>query len=475
MKFNKDKISTKHFLSLKKRSNLLSNIIWLFSVIFIFFMWSLLLKNMNVISFDFVNKIVLELDNNYKDNNNEDINETKIPLEELDGKINILILWRWWGLHDAPELTDTIILSSINTVNKTVSLLSIPRDLYVEYDNWSKWKINEIYLNNWINSLIKKIKQVTNQRVDYYINIDFNWFTKIIDTIWWIEIEIPNNFVDDKYPDWNLGYKTLIFKKWKWLFDWDNALKYARSRHSTSDFDRSLRQQQLIKWVKDKLLSWYFLTSPTKIKDFYDIFIKYVKTNLGLKQILQISYLVSVWNDLDFLSFNLNDSCFYGTEVCEKWGFLYIPNRDLFWWISVLLLEWTDKARLNDYSIIHKYTDLIFNNTLIYKENHQINVFNSVKVNFLASSLWDKIKKYWFNIPTILSIWNTKKIYKKSLIYYNNIDKNSVTLKALKKLCNVEFIKVDNPVYSKDPKTKIEIIIWEDYIEEDNNNNKFYF
>ena len=215
--------------------------------------------------------------------------------------------------------------------------------------------------------------------------------------------------------------------------------------------------------------------SPTKIKDLYDIFIKYIYTDLKLKDIIKISYLLTISKDYKILSFNLNDSCFYWSEVCQKGWFLYIPNRDLFSWMSVLLLEWTDKSQLNNYNVIHKYSDLIFNYSDVFKENYKINVFNSLKVNLLAGSLANSIKKYWLNIPEKLSIWNIKNIREKSIIYYNNINENSVTIKALKNLCNVEFKKVDWPLYSNDSDTKIEIVIWKDYIDEVNEWKIFKF
>ncbi len=61
----------------------------------------------------------------------------------------ILLTGRGGGNHDAPNLTDTIILAGLNTKNHTISLLSIPRDLYVEYPNSVYGgRINMIYENN---------------------------------------------------------------------------------------------------------------------------------------------------------------------------------------------------------------------------------------------------------------------------------------------------------------------------------------
>jgi hypothetical protein len=319
--------------------------------------------------------------------------------------------------------------------------------------------------------LKKKISDITWEQIDYYANIDFDWFKEIIDTIWWIEITIPEYFVDNQYPDWNWWYKTLVFKKWTWIFDWENALKYSRSRHSTSDFDRSIRQQQVIRSIKDKLTGSYFLTSPLKIKELYNVFINHVSTDLTLSTIIKLAYhLNSTW-DFTILSSNLNDSCFYWSDTCEKWWFLYTPSREFFWWMSVLLIDWTDYNNLNDYSEIQDYTDIVFNYPEIFTENYEINIFNSLKINHLAWALSNDIVRYGFNVPAINSIWNTREIYSKSTIYYNNVDKNSVTLRLLKTFFNWEFKKVESPIYSKSS-ANFEIIIWEDYLW-DNNTFKF--
>lgn len=479
MTFKKNKI--------KKSSPVYLNIVGIISLILIFLLWFFLLKNISFFNFNEIITIQ-NIDNSWEKKNEVQIKNQKvkdyIKNKNSSKKINILIVWRWWWDHDAPNLTDTIILASIDTKKHIINILSIPRDLYVQYpskqkiytSSWyilkeNKWKINWLYAtysfkNNskkeWMKVLKNKITQITWEKIDYFINIDFNWFEKIIDTIWWIQITIPKQFVDNRYPDWNWWYRTLIFKKWTWLFDWENTLKYVRSRHSTSDFDRSIRQQQVIKAIKDKLIWSYFFKSPWKIKELYDVFTKYVYTDLKLSTLIKLSYTLNS-NDYKIISSNINDSCFYWSDTCSKWWFLYAPQRSLFWWMSVLLLNWTDKDDLNNYSKIQKYTNIVFNYPEIYKENYKINIFNSIKVNNLAWLLSNDIVRYGFNIPQYNSIWNTKKTYTKSVVYYNNIDKNSKTIELLKQFITAKFIQTDFPKYSKD-NAQIEIIIWEDYL-----------
>ena len=197
----------------------------------------------------------------------------------------------------------------------------------------------------------------------------------------------------------------------------------------------------------------------------YDIFNEYVATDINLQTLLKLSIFWKNAENLKMLSFNLNDSCFYWTENCEKWWFLYIPQRDLFDWASVLLANWTYKWNLNKYKQIQKFTDLIFNNKNIFIENYKINVFNSLNINFLASEMADNIKKYGFNVPNRNSIWNTNATYKKSAIYINNIDEDSDTVNALKRFFTWKIEKKDNTLYATEKDVKIEIIIWEDYNE----------
>lgn len=312
-------------------------------------------------------------------------------------------------------------------------------------------------------SFRKKIEEIVNQKIDYYINIDFNWFTALIDTIWWVELTIPEQFIDYQYPDWERWYKTIVFKKWTWLFDWENALKYARSRHSTSDFDRSLRQQQIIDAIRNKLTAWYFLNSPSKIKELYNVFTDYIYTDLKLQDVLKLAIKVKS-SELKLQSFNLNDSCFYWSENCVSWGFLYTPNREFFWWASILLPEWADVNNVSNYNEIHKYTNLIFNNSDLYTENYKINVFNSLSINYLASLVADELAKYWLNIPSENSIWNTKTLFTESIIYYNNIEEDSKIIQTLKDFFpNIKFEKSEWVKFTQELDVSIEIVIWEDY------------
>ncbi|MDD3646779.1 MAG: LCP family protein [Candidatus Gracilibacteria bacterium] len=476
--FKKKKINS------KTKNNIFIHIIGTFSIFLVFAIAFYTFKNIG--NFDFGNnKTGVDTNASFdfssffaglrgltSDTIEVDNTEVKNP---DDDKINILLIGKGGVGHEAPDLTDTLILASINKTYNTVSMLSIPRDLYVSYGNSSEGKINQIYAleksrtgdnQKGVRTLEDTISKITGETIDYYIAIDFKGFEEFIDAIGGVEINVPKTLVDNQFPDGNWGYRTLIIKKGTWLFDGETALKYARSRHSTSDFDRSLRQQQIIASIKDKLASGGFLSKLSKVKKFYEIFQKYVETDLGLVEIIDLYNEIGDYSKYEILSFNLNDSCFYGDPMCQKGGFLYVPERELFGGASVLLPSGAYKGDISNYDALSKFMDLIFNKPNLYLENTQINIFNATKLRGVAGDIAMELKRYGFNIPEKDSIGNARdKTYTGSIIYYSSDVEKTDTLLYLKNILGLESESRQQtlPLYSPDENTKLEIIVGEDY------------
>jgi hypothetical protein len=183
---------------------------------------------------------------------------------------------------------------------------------------------------------------------------------------------------------------------------------------------------------------------------------------------LDLAYSFRDIKDFSIISSNMNDSCFYWSSTCAKWWILYVPLRELYNWASVLLFYGSEKWDISNYELPKKYSHIIFNYPLVWKESLKINILNSLKINNLASALSNDIIRYGFNIT---SLWNTDTELEKTVIYYNNINKESETLQALKLFFDWEIIETEGPVYSKNW-ANIEIVIWRDYL---NSNNIFKF
>ncbi|MDD2487388.1 MAG: LCP family protein [Candidatus Gracilibacteria bacterium] len=393
-------------------------------------------------------------------------------------KINILLTGVGGGSHEGAELTDTIILASINTKKKMVTMLSLPRDLYVSYPAGGAGRINELYFRGLKNLspskamtyLEDKVSEITGEKIDYYANIDFDGFIKFVDLIDGIKVDVPEKLVDTEYPDSNWGYETFSIKKGLQKLNGTTALKYARSRHSTSDFDRSLRQQLVIKAIKDKLFKLEYIGNPVKLKSLFYAISSNIKTDLSLTDMISFALLAKSIPTENIYSFNLNTSCFDNINLCERGGFLYYGDRSAFGGASVVLPEGATASNLSRYGDINKFSNMIFNYPEVFKDKYEINIVNTTKVSGLANRFATELKKYGFNIPEKDSILSTKDKFEKTKInfLYDEVNKTGVSpdnksLEAISQFIFSEQIPSKKLTYSKNPGTKIEIVIGNDY------------
>lgn len=168
--------------------------------------------------------------------------QKEINLPKLDPNIvNALIIG-----HNA-KLTDTILLASINPNTQKISFVSIPRDLY-----YKGRKINELYSKYGVTELQRAVAEITGVYPEQYVIFNFDSFVDLVDILGGITIDVEKRLVDNAYPGPGNSYMKIVFEPGTYKMDGETALKYARSRKSTSDFDRAARQQQVIEAVKNK-------------------------------------------------------------------------------------------------------------------------------------------------------------------------------------------------------------------------------
>ena len=220
------------------------------------------------------------------------------PSEKLKGEgndqVNILLLGIGGERHSGGQLTDTIMIASLKPATHEAALLSIPRDLYVEVKGTSiKSKINAVKAigdntakKNGMELLKQTVEEVSGLHIDYYAQLDFQGFIKIIDSVDGIDVYLENDINDAAYPDFNNGYDPFYIKKGWHHLDGATALKVARSRHSTmGDFDRIKRQQEVIKAFRQKTYEKY---SSADIGAFGEMFLSLsqnLKTDIDPKEL----------------------------------------------------------------------------------------------------------------------------------------------------------------------------------------------
>ncbi len=219
------------------------------------------------------------------------------PTFDQDGNVNIALLGYGGGTHDGTYLTDAIIIASINPKKGTMSMLSIPRDLYIKKPLGNYGKINSLYEQSYYRykkdmdlaakDVMGKLTEISGIPISYYAFIDFAGFEKFIDSLGGVEIDVPDAIVDTAYPGENNSYITFSISSGTQILDGSTALKYARSRHSTSDFSRSMRQQAIIQAVMDKAFAAKTVLNPARAKEMYSNFTAFIKTNLSLSETLR--------------------------------------------------------------------------------------------------------------------------------------------------------------------------------------------
>ena len=156
--------------------------------------------------------------------------------------MNILIA----GKHGS--LVDTMIFANINPEKRQITFISIPRDLY--YNNR---KINSIYPLYGMEELKRTITFVSGYKVDKFILVDMYAFIDIIDLIGGVDVHLDAPVIDPTYKTFDGGkWGTLYYRAGDHHLSGKQALRLARSRHTSSDFARAERQHLIIKAIQKK-------------------------------------------------------------------------------------------------------------------------------------------------------------------------------------------------------------------------------
>ena len=208
-------------------------------------------------------------------------------------KETILLLGKGGEKHDGGDLTDTIMIAKILNPEKQINLISIPRDFLVFDDKGYYSKINSVYINainqgknqeEAIKSLQDKITEITGINFDYYAEVDFAGFVKVVDKVEGVEVDVPEAIDDPYYPGPNYSYQRFTIPVGLQTLDGETVLKYARTRYTSigGDLDRSRRQQQILGNLKDRIFSLNPILDAPKIVSLFSIARENIKTDLSL-------------------------------------------------------------------------------------------------------------------------------------------------------------------------------------------------
>ncbi len=255
-----------------------------------------------------------------------------------EGRINLLLLGidrrggEGWAYR-----TDTIMVVTLDPRNRAAGILSIPRDLQLAIPGHGQDRINtaNVYGSRGGDPdggpalLGATIESNFGIPIDGYLMVDFSAFERIVDTLGGIDVDVPKVLHDTRYPDPRPGdpyaFKTIHFEPGLQHMDGSRALVYARSRMSTSDFDRAKRQQLVLLAIRKKALSVSAIPRWPKLAA---TVIDSVRSDLNPGELLSLAILAARLDTSNLKQAVLEQPLVFGHRRADG-AAVQLPNWDL--------------------------------------------------------------------------------------------------------------------------------------------------
>ncbi len=333
---------------------------------------------------------------------------------EGDTRINILLAGIGGPGHDGPDLTDTLEIASIDPVNNTMALLSVPRDLYVKQADGEYTKINAVNaLASQIYCKVNKticvngvdpggaamkdmLDKVLGIKISYFVRINFNGFKTLVDQVGGIDITVPATLNDYLYPcpDPSTAYCPLTIKAGLQHMNGDTALKYARSRETSSDFDRSKRQQLVMEGIIKKALTLGILSNPVKVTGIINTLGGNLKTDM---QITDMTSIFGIVKNIDSskTTNNVLDTSPESPLTAKSdpvAGYIIYP-----------------KLGIGNYTDVQSFVAHALQDPYVLKENATVTVINATGKATENKVLEDSLKNLGYNVTSVTTASTTQK------------------------------------------------------------------
>lgn len=360
------------------------------------------------------------------------------PLKkDAQGHTNILLLGIAGDGGEGEHLSDSVMVASLNPEGSSVSFLSLPRDLYVD-SSVEPRRLNEVYAVAQYRAKNEKkglqvvedaVSDFTGVEIHYAAVIDFNIFEDVVDALGGIELFVPEDINDPYYPDENYGFQTFVIRKGIQNLDGETALKYARSRKTSSDYDRARRQQDLLMAIKEKAQEKALFSDFDRLKEFYDIYKENVITDLGMTELVALSRVIL---DIDYSSAVV---AVLHDDPTTKGGFLYTPAREFYGGRFVLLPQDLKETQL--------YMDLVLLHPEVFLEKTQIAVLNGSMISGKAREVADRIKRLGLHVIEVGNFETDMPVFRTRLRVLNPEKKK--TIETLKRVFETDIVDIVPP------------------------------
>ncbi|MEI3607591.1 LCP family protein [Pseudogracilibacillus sp. SE30717A] len=238
----------------------------------------------------------------------DDINRDKSDLREeyVDPKfdnVSILLMGidssEKRGSDDAAR-TDALMVATLNKDDKSIKLVSIPRDSYVYVPEVGyETKINHAHAYGGPRSTIETVENLLNIPIDYYVRVNFEAFMDVVDAVDGITMDVPYEFSEQDSKD---KANAIHLYPGVQKLDGEEALALARTRKKDSDVERGKRQQEIMKALAERTLS---VKSILKYDDVIEAIGANLKTNMTFSEMKSFFGYLTNGTDLDIEALNI--------------------------------------------------------------------------------------------------------------------------------------------------------------------------
>lgn len=299
-----------------------------------------------------------------------------------------------------PTHTDSMMVVTIDPVTLSASVLSLPRDLWVEIPGFGLDRINQAnyygdvyeYPGGGPVLASETVESLLGIDIEYYVAVNFDAFVEMVDLIGGIEVDVSEDIDDPTYPDRCYGYDPFSIEAGLHQLDGEQALKYARTRATFGgDVDRAGRQQDVIMAVRDKALQLDNIPQLiAQAPQLWQAFQENVRTNMSLDEVIQLGLLAQDIPREDINTAVIDYNYVYN-EVTPDGRAVLVPVRD-------------DIRQLRDelFSPPVIPTPVIENlPALMAEEEAKVGVYNGTAVFFLAAETGEYLEQYGLNITEV--------------------------------------------------------------------------
>ncbi len=182
------------------------------------------------------------------------VGQEPAPVWSGNERLNVLVLGIDTRDGDrTTQNTDTMIVVSLDPLNRTAAMLSIPRDVYINKPGTFQGKINSAFAFGGPDLVRRVTSDLLGIKIQSYALVNFEAFNRIVNGVGGVIVDVRRPVRDEYYPTVDYGVERVDIAPGPQLMFGDTALKYARSRHDSNDYSRARRQQDVLGALRAKL------------------------------------------------------------------------------------------------------------------------------------------------------------------------------------------------------------------------------